>query len=320
MTPDSTDRFPAAARASDLPKSVPASQTDPSASAEFRCMVCGDNQSTVVIAACKDLYLGTPFVVDYHRCVTCGLVQQHPLPDDVGLFYEAYPVHAKKSRVYLRLRRALLFRAYVNPRKWPKNTMLLDYGCGDGWYLDWCRESGVTAVGFEANAAHSSRLGRDLGLPVLSDLAALTRAYEGAFDVITLNFVVEHLTDIRGTLSQARKLLKPGGVIRYTVPNIDCWEFRLFGRYWHSLDPPRHISFPDARHAQRIAQELSFVYAGEELVAFSNGFGGSIPTLLTGRFHPILYFATLPLSLIVTWLFPSAHRAYRLILPAKAPT
>lgn len=322
MTFGSTDKFATgvlarAARVQDLTGSVQASRMD--SSAEFRCLVCSDNQSTVVIAACKDLYLGKPFVVDYHRCLTCGLVQQHPLPADVAPFYEAYPVHDKKSRTYLRFRRALLSKVYLNPGRWKKNAVLLDYGCGDGWYLNWCQESGVTAVGFEADAAHASRLSRDLKLPVCSDPAALTQAYAGAFDVITLHFVVEHLTDIRGTFSQARKLLKPGGVIRYVVPNIDCWEFRLFGKYWHSLDPPRHISFPDARHAQRIAQEFSFDYAGEESVSFANGFGGSIPALLTGRFRPLLYFATLPLSLIVTWLFPSGNRAYRLRLPAKAP-
>jgi len=322
MTPDSTGNIEgsAAARlhcAQESTGSVAAPRSQPSAGSEFQCMLCGASQSTPVITGCKDLYLCKPYVADYHRCVKCGLVQQHPLPADVAPFYEAYPVHEKRSRAYSHFRRTLLSGVYLDPAKWPKNTVLLDFGCGDGWYLEWCKESGITAIGFEADVTHATRLSRALGLPVLSDLAALTQEYDGAFDVITFHFVVEHLTDIRGTLSRARRLLKPGGVIRYVVPNIDSWEFRLFGRRWHSLDPPRHISFPDARHAQRLAKDLSLVYAGEESVSFANGFGGSIPTLLTGRFRPLLYFATLPLSLPVTWLFPSGNHAYRLALPSR---
>ena len=137
-------------------------------------MLCGASHSTTVIAGCKDLYLCKPYVADYHRCLNCGLVQQHPLPADVASFYEAYPVHEKRSRAYSRFRRMLLSGVYLNPTKWPKRSELLDFGCGDGWYLEWCKESRVTAVGFEADVTHVTRLSRDLGLPVFSDLAALT--------------------------------------------------------------------------------------------------------------------------------------------------
>lgn len=279
----------------------------------FCCILCHGTRSAPFIEQCHDLYLRRPYVVDYHRCTDCGLIQQHPIPDDVGPFYECYPVHKKKSRLYSRFRRALMSRVYIAPKTWPRSTMLLDFGCGDGWYLDWCKEEGIAAVGFETNPEHADRLGKQLGVPVYSEIKRLAAEYASAFDVITLHFVVEHLTDIQGVLSQLRVLLKPGGVIRYVVPNVDSWEFRLFGRKWHSLDPPRHISFPDARHALRLANDLSMIYDGEESTPFPNGFGGSIPTLLTGRFRPLMFLATLPVSWPLTWLFPSGNRAYRLV-------
>jgi hypothetical protein len=98
------------------------------------------------------------------------------------------------------------------------------------------------------------------------------------------------------------------------VPNIDSWEFRLFGKKWHNLDAPRHISFPNAYHARQLAEELSMNYEGEESVPFANGFGGSIPAVITGRFRPLMFLLTLPISLPLTWLFPSGNRAYRLSL------
>jgi hypothetical protein len=75
-------------------------------------------------------------------------------------------------------------------------------------------------------------------------------------------------------------------------------------------DAPRHISFPDARHAQHLAE-------GSVLGLQRRGVGGSIPTLLTGRFRLLPFLATLPLSLPVTWLFPSGNCAYRLARPVE---
>jgi len=43
-------------------------------------------------------------------------------------------------------------------------------------------------------------------------------------------------------LHEARKLLTPGGKLVIAVPNIDSWPFRWFGRYWHGLNPPRHLT------------------------------------------------------------------------------
>src|ERR1700687_168280 len=120
----------------------------------FRCILCGSNHCAELILGCRDLYLSKPFVVDYYRCAGCGLVQQHPVPADVGVFSEAYPVHERKSRIYTRFRRALSLGVYLAPRSLAPNSTLLDFGCGDGWYLEWCRESGVRSLGIEADPAH----------------------------------------------------------------------------------------------------------------------------------------------------------------------
>lgn len=203
--------------------------------------------------------------------------------------------------------------AYRHPTLWPRNTLLLDFGCGDGWYLEWCREYGMQVVGFEPDTAHAEGLENRLRIPAFSDFERLAAAYPKAFDVVTLHFVVEHLTDIQSVLKDIQRVLKPSGTIRYVVPSIDSWEFRLFGRKWHSLDPPRHISFPDARHAQYLADALSLKYDGEDAVAFPNGLAGSLTALLAGRFRPVPFFALLPLAWPVTGLWPSGNRAYRFV-------
>ncbi len=284
----------------------------------FTCLLCGEAAARDFLADCADRYLGTPGTVDYVRCAGCGLVQQHPLPADVAALYAAYPIHRPKSRLYAAVRRALMAGVYLPPQRWPAGSRLLDYGCGDGGYLEWCIEAGLPCAGFEPDPEHAQSLARRLGVPVVSDLAALT-ADGGGFDVVTLHFVVEHLADPRAVLASLVPLLKPGGTIRYTVPAIDSWEARLFGRRWHGLDPPRHLSFPDAGHARRLADELGLRFDGERPVPFPNGIGGSLPTALFGSFNSGLFFATLPLSLALSHLFPGGNRACHLHRPAESP-
>lgn len=286
------------------------------AAAEFVCMCCGGRQSAAFLSDCADFYLHKPIVVSYHTCASCGLVQQHPVPLDVSSYYDDYPVHQARSSAYSWFRRVLMSSVYLPPRNWKPGSRLLDFGCGDGWYVQWCKEAGLDIVGFEPSAPHAAALSERVGVPVLSDVDELRTRYAAYFDVITLHFVVEHLIDFKTTFELLASLLKPGGMIRYVVPNIDSWEFRLFRRRWHSLDAPRHISFPAVEHARRIAAESGLTFSGESRVAFPNGFGGSLPTALWKRFSMLAFLATLPVSVAVTRLFPSGNAAF--VLSRKA--
>ena len=206
----------------------------------------------------------------------------------------------------------LMSSVYLPPQHWRRGGRLLDFGCGDGWYLEWCKSAGLEVVGFEPSSSHANALAARLGVPVMSDASELQRQFGGAFDVITLHFVVEHLTDLQSTFRLLASLLRPGGVVRYVVPNIDSWEFRLFRRRWHSLDAPRHISFPGVEHADLLAHSCGLSFVGKSFVSFPNGFGGSLPTALWARFSELALLLTLPISVVVTRLFPAGSQAFLL--------
>jgi 2-polyprenyl-3-methyl-5-hydroxy-6-metoxy-1,4-benzoquinol methylase len=163
----------------------------------------------VFLDAGTDLYLGKPFLVDYYQCGRCGLVQQHPLPADVSNFYDAYPIHEAKAKAYSWFRRRLMSGVYLPPTQWPAGARLLDFGCGDGWYLEWCKEFGLDAMGFEYSADHARALNHRLGIEVLSDLVLLAERCAERFHVVTLHFVVEHLIEPIRTFELLRKLLHP---------------------------------------------------------------------------------------------------------------
>jgi len=274
------------------------------------CLICNGDNFKPFLENCPDLYLNSGLSVNYWRCANCNLVQQYPLPNNISLLYDGYPVHGKKSRLYTLMRRWLMSDVYLNPSLWGDRKKLLDYGCGDGWYLAWCKEKGLDVCGFEPSLEHAKELNIRLEIPIYYQIDDILSTQRGSFDIVTLNFVIEHLINIKSVFRVVSDLTKSGGVIRYVVPNIDSWEFKLFGKHWHSLDPPRHISFPGVTHAQKIADDFGLTFLREEFIPFPNGFGGSIPTTLFGHFNSKFFLGTLPISLLITHMFPHGNKAY----------
>jgi SAM-dependent methyltransferase len=277
----------------------------------FNCLSCGSNgHPEPFLQSCADYYLGTASKVDYFKCSECGLVQLSPIPEDVSAFYEAYPIHATKSKLHTWLRKLVMAPAYLDPRLLKRGAILLDYGCGDGWFLDSCKDQRLSLLGFERSAAVAENLSRRLKVPIYSDLERLIADFQAKVDVITMHFVVEHLTDVAGAFRHVESLLKPGGIFFFTVPNVDSWEATLFGKKWHCLDPPRHISFLNRAVVERLAARHGLEVTQIRSVPFPNGFAGSIPCVIIGHFNFILYCLALPCGILISRLAPAGMCSY----------
>ncbi len=127
-----------------------------------------------------------------------------------------------------------------------------------------------------------------------------------------MHFVAEHLTDFVGTIRRLSHVVRPGGVIRYVVPNISSWESRMFRRSWHGLDPPRHVVFPTKSHAIHTARDAGLEFVNERFTWFPNGFGGSVSTAIFGGFNAPAFWLLLPISLVTTFFFRSGNVAFTL--------
>jgi SAM-dependent methyltransferase len=275
----------------------------------FQCLACRGGESEPVYSGCIDYYVGKPDRVDYRRCRKCGLVQQSPIPGDVSRFYEAYPVHAPKSLLHS-IFRAIKFANYWKGNSSPAGSVLLDYGCGDGSYLATQRDSGLKLAGYEPSPAHAEAVASRLGVPVYSDVEKLSRDYAGKVDVLTMHFVLEHLTDLHAGFKRANELLRPGGTFYFLIPQIDSFESRLFGRKWHNLDAPRHISFPEPPVIQKLADEHGFTLARHKGIPFPNGFAGSVPVVLLGKFKYPIFLLSMPAGIIFSHIVPTGCRAF----------
>jgi SAM-dependent methyltransferase len=100
----------------------------------------------------------------------------------------------------------------------PDDARILEIGCGTGHNLPMLAQFGsVEAI--EIDAAARAIASRRLGKPVSNaPLPALTGVARGAYDLVAVLDVVEHIEDDVGALTAMAECLKPGGKILITVP------------------------------------------------------------------------------------------------------
>lgn len=257
-----------------------------------------------------DLYLRTSFQVDYGVCHHCQLVQQVPIPQDVGPFYPDYPMHRTRKAIYDWARKLMHGQIYFIPPRDSPSSALLDFGCGEGAYLRTIRSIIRHRMGFEPNPGLADMVSARLRVPVYSDLRRLIAEHAASLDYVTAHFVFEHLTDLRSAFRCVSSVLKPGGVLHIAAPNIRSGEARLFGRKWHGLDAPRHISFPDAVSLGILAAECGLELKQVRSAMFPNTIAASLVTVLTGRYHHTLFLAMVPFGLLGAWMAPAGARVF----------
>ncbi len=110
----------------------------------------------------------------------------------------------------------------------PAPASILDVGCGDGFAtsmaagrnrahnfagLDWSAPSLAQAAG---RGIAVLRAGLDTPLPIRSE----------SVDVVVMSEVIEHLVDTDSAVEEACRVLKPGGSLLLSTPNLAAWYNR----------------------------------------------------------------------------------------------
>ena len=141
-------------------------------------------------------------------------------------FYEnpAVPLSSGPDRAQRQARMlAAVLQGFAGP------AVIVDVGCGDGSAL---------AVAARQNPAHrfagidwsgdALRRASALGLTVLR--AGVTApglpVGDGAADVVIMSELIEHLVDPDGAVAEVRRVLRPGGSLLLSTPNLAAWYNR----------------------------------------------------------------------------------------------
>ena len=100
---------------------------------------------------------------------------------------------------------------------------LLDVGCGNGQRLSQLQTLGWDVEGQEIDPKAVMNAQRNYGIKIhlgnLHDIAFSS----STFDAIIMGHVIEHLIDPLAILTECHRILKPGGILVITTPNVESF-------------------------------------------------------------------------------------------------
>jgi 2-polyprenyl-3-methyl-5-hydroxy-6-metoxy-1,4-benzoquinol methylase len=257
------------------------------------------------------------------RCRGCGLVYvwPQPSPEELAALYQAGGYHeaideAERRRYFARRLRQIEALACGTAAHgcaacgWgvpaPRPTAVggcatrrvLDVGCSKGYFLEAARDAGWEAVGLDLNrraVEEAKSRGLDARQGDLAQLVASGEWQGATFDVVTLFDVLEHMRDPRATLAACHEVLRPGGLLVLTTPDVGGLvprvTYALFGRTlgaWEHPTPPGHlVQFARRTLRQALAAEgFEVVRERSEHIPLAYSVGkleNSIMDVLAGR-------------------------------------
>jgi SAM-dependent methyltransferase len=126
-----------------------------------------------------------------------------------------------------------------------KGRRLLDVGCAAGFFLEAARTRGWSVAGLELSA-YAAKLARHLALEIF-EASILAPPSLPEFDVITMWDTIEHISRPDIAVENARRLLRPGGVLAISTGDRRSLVARVLGRRWRLMHDPTHKFFFDSQ-------------------------------------------------------------------------
>jgi SAM-dependent methyltransferase len=140
---------------------------------------------------------------------------------------------------------------------------LLDVGCAVGFLPEMAAELGYEAYGVEVSP-FAARLANERvpGRVFAGNLEAAAYG-DGFFDVLTATDVLEHVPEPDAFLDEVVRIVRPGGVVLFAMPDATSLSARLLGRRWANVKPEHLWYFTPAQAAGLLRRHgLRVVYTG----------------------------------------------------------
>lgn len=220
----------------------------------------------------------------YRLCLNCRLVSLHPKPSRGELIknYQSYlPDQPEEIAKWESMTQAVMVKSanLIESRVKTGKRRLLDVGCGYGFFLKEMKSRGWQVEGIEVSEVGRQYVQEKWGIHVYSEPLEDIGLPDNYFDATTLFYVIEHLPDPLGLLTEVNRSLKPDGLILLRWPHTTP-IVRILGPLARRLDlyhTPYHLYDFSPRTINR-----ALLSSGFEEVATSIG-GYTRPPQRLGR-------------------------------------
>ncbi|MBI5562109.1 MAG: class I SAM-dependent methyltransferase [Deltaproteobacteria bacterium] len=197
-------------------------------------------------------------------CAACSFVYVNPRPDDAALarlYLQYLPDKMADPLLWDSYMAGVFSKAADVIVKYKRAGRLLDIGCGYGFFLsEMKRRGGWELFGMDVSRtalSYASSQGHNAAQGTLDTV----RHPENSFDVVTMFYVLEHVTGPVAALRAVKRILKPGGMLLLRVPHTTpiVKLLKLLGVANNLYDPPFHLSDFSASTIRRGLEEAGFI-------------------------------------------------------------
>jgi SAM-dependent methyltransferase len=253
-----------------------------------RCPFCANPQTTTWCQTRDEG--GEDYFV--RMCQACGTAFLWPHPSEAALIraYAGDYYGAGDTKFNPSVERFRDFFSSSRARRLTRGleagSHILDVGCGDGRLLrSFQRVGRFDLHGIELPGRAAERAAGTPGIQIHLGTLAAANLPAASFDLITLVHVYEHLPEPRDTLDRLANLLRPGGRLFLSFPNITSWQTRVFKGDWFHLDPPRHLSLVPPRVVASHLASRGFLQLDEDHLGVEQNIYGWIQSTLNRCDH-----------------------------------
>lgn len=242
------------------------------------CPLCDGPSQLLGVADCTSHALwhdALPRTIDWMRCDRCTHVHTRHYWTQAGLaevFRNAHPIQQANPGVGPDAKRATwspvvervsrLLGGYGQAMNTSRPATWVDVGCGDGGLVMTAADFGFDAIGLDARAESVSRIRSLGGAAQQGDFMQV--GFAAPPDVLSMMDVLEHMPYPARALARVAQLVRPGGVLVVSMPDMNCSSWRAMDAanvnpYW--LEFEHHHNFSRKR-LTALLQQSGFDVAG----------------------------------------------------------
>ena len=188
-----------------------------------------------------------------------GLLQTTPAPTKEGIikYYksERYISHDSSKKgvffFFYRFLRSVNFYTKYRFLSSPKNNRnVLEFGSGEGYFLNKLKKRGIKACGVDPSVTTS--------LTTVYKSIFAEQLNSQKFSHITAWHSIEHVHELEKTISRMYDLLDEKGTVIVAVPNYLSFDARYYKKFWAAYDVPRHLWHFDKKSLKEVFENKGF--------------------------------------------------------------